>query len=156
VTRGALSSPRYRRGMPPSPRVALSARALAVILGLLLSAGCTNTSPAVNRRPHQGTGTATDVNGVQQITVHAGNTYRFDPSTIIVRPGQVHLVLVNDGTGAPHNWSLIGFPAAFAPLSGGGQSTSVTFTAPAPGTYTFECTIHAKQGQTGKLVVVAG
>jgi len=142
--------------MPPSPRAALFARALAVILAVLLTAGCTNTNPPVNSRPHQGTGTATDVNGVQQITVHAGDLYRFDPSTIVVRPGQVHVVLVNDGTGAPHDWSLVGFPAAFAPLSGAGQSTAVTFTAPAPGTYAYVCTIHSKQGQTGKLVVVAG
>jgi plastocyanin len=142
--------------MLPAARAAVPARAFAAIVtAVLLTAGC-STTPSVNRRPHLGSATASVVNGVQQITVRAGDTYRFDPSTIIVHPGTVRVVLVNEGTGAPHNWSLVGFPAAFAPLSVAGQSTSATFTAPAPGTYTFECTIHSRQGQTGKLVVVPG
>jgi plastocyanin len=86
--------------------------------------------------------------------VHTGDNYRFNPSTIVVHPGKVRVVLTNDGKGAPHNWSLL-FPAAFAPLAPSGQTTSATFIAPAPGTYTFVCTIHQKQGQTGKLVVLA-
>jgi plastocyanin len=45
-------------------------------------------------------------------------------------------------------------PGVATPLAASGQTQSVTFTAPAPGTYRFVCTIHVKQGQTGKLVVL--
>ena len=31
---------------------------------------------------------------MQQVTVNAGDTYRFDPSTIIVHPGLVQVTLV--------------------------------------------------------------
>lgn len=125
--------------------------ATAVVLAALL-AGCT-TEASINRRPHPGSATASMVNGVQQVTVTAGNTYRFDPSTITVHPGTVHIVLINTGSGAPHDWSLLGM-AASAPLVGGGASSSVTFVAPAPGRYTFVCTIHSAQGQTGTLIVL--
>jgi plastocyanin len=61
---------------------------------------------------------------------------------------------VNNGSGAPHNWTLMGLPGAATTQVGAGASASVTFTAPAPGTYTFVCTIHERQGQVGKLVVL--
>lgn len=124
----------------------------AIVLAALLAA-CT-TEASINRRPHPGSATASMVNGMQQVTVTAGNTYRFDPSTITVHPGWVRIVLINTGSGAPHDWSLLGDVAATAPLVGGGASSSVTFTAPAPGRYPFVCTIHSAQGQTGTLVVL--
>lgn len=122
----------------------------------LLTAGCSNTQASVNRRPHVGATTAAAVDGVQQVTVTAGDTYRFDPSTITVHPGTVRITLVNAGQGAPHDWSLLGMPAAATALTPAGATESVTFTAPAPGTYTFVCTIHERQGQTGTLVVLPG
>lgn len=124
-----------------------SAVALAVV------GACSNTQPSVNRRPHTGATTASIVGGVQELTVNAGDTYRFDPSTITIHPGTVHVTLVNTGTGAPHNLTFLGFSAA-TPLAPAGQRQEVTFTAPAPGTYTFVCTIHRRQGQTGTLVVL--
>ncbi len=123
----------------------------AIVLAALL-AGCT-TEASINRRPHPGSATASIMNGVQQVTVTAGNTYRFDPSTITVHPGWVRIVLINTGSGAPHDWSLPGVGAT-VPLIGGGASSSVTFIAPAPGRYPFVCTIHSAQGQTGTLVVL--
>lgn len=127
---------------------------MSFALVLAAAAGCASKS-AVDREPHTGTGTASAMAGIQQITVRVPSNYRFAPSTIVVHPGKVRVVLINDGTGAPHNWSLLGFPAAFVPLAAKGETTAATFTAPAPGTYTFVCTIHQKQGQTGKLVVLA-
>jgi plastocyanin len=94
------------------------------------------------------------VNGVQDVTVDAGNTYRFDPSTITVHPGTVRIELVNTGSGAPHNWTVLGLPGGATPDTGGGRRSVVEFTAPAPGRYTVVCTIHQKQGQTGTLVVL--
>jgi plastocyanin len=128
---------------------------VATALSALVLAACSNTSSPVNRRPHNGVATATSVGGIQQVTIKAGDDFRFNPSTIYVHPGQVRIVLVHTGTGAPHNWSLNGFPSAFVPLvSGEGQQASTTFTAPSPGKYQFVCTIHTRQGQTGTLVVV--
>jgi plastocyanin len=131
---------------------ARSAFALGVALVVGLSA-CTNTQPAVNRRGHSGSATASVVNGLQVVTVTASDLYRFDPSTITVHPGRVEIDLVNIGKGAPHDWSLDGFTAQ-TPLAASSQTRSVTFVAPAPGRYTFVCTIHRKQGQTGTLVVL--
>jgi plastocyanin len=125
---------------------------LLLVAGLL--AGC-QTQSAINREPHVGSSTAVLADGIQQVTVTTGQSYRFDPSTITVHPGKVRIVLRHTGTGAPHNWSLLGFPDAFAPLVSAGQQSSTEFTAPAPGKYTFVCTIHVAQGQTGTLIVLA-
>jgi plastocyanin len=125
---------------------------MAAVVALAL-VGCSNTTSAVNRRPHSGATTASAVDGVQRVTVDANDLYRFDPSTITVHPGKVEIDLVNVGKGAPHNWSLPVLGAT-TPLTGADQHSSVTFVAPAPGRYTFVCTIHRKQGQTGTLVVL--
>jgi plastocyanin len=134
-------------------RFALFAVPALLISGALL-AGCSNTKPSVNRRPQGGSATASVVGGIQQVKVTAGDTYRFDPATITVRPGQIKIILVNTGNGAPHDWSLVGLPGAATADAPGGASRSVTFTAPSPGTYQVVCRIHEKQGQTGKLVVL--
>ncbi len=114
----------------------MSARRLAVGLtaaGLALAA-CTNGSSSVNRTPHNGTGTASPVDGVQQITLTVGADDRFHPSTIVVHRGRVEITLKHDDAGAPHDWSLSGFPGDYVPIVNGGQTQSKTFTAPAPGT----------------------
>lgn len=129
--------------------------ALAAVIVITASAACSNQQPSVNRRPQEGSATASVIAGVPQVTVQAGDTYRFTPSTITVHPGRVRIVLENVGHGAPHNLTFLGFGAATADAASG-QSQSVSFTAPAPGTYTFVCTIHERQGQTGKLVVLPG
>jgi plastocyanin len=64
------------------------------------------------------------------------------------------VTLKHEGTGAPHNLSVVGLPADFVPLVRAGQTSTASFTAPAPGTYRFVCTIHEAQGQTGSLVVL--
>jgi plastocyanin len=132
-----------------------AAWALLALLGLLLAA-CSNREAPVNKRPHNGTGTASMVAGVQQIVVRAGLDLRFHPSTLVVHRGLVRIILVNTanpGAGPPHDLQVAGFPAADVPLTSAGRSSSVTFTAPAPGSYSFVCSIHAAQGQTGRLIV---
>ncbi|MEO6703303.1 MAG: cupredoxin domain-containing protein [Jatrophihabitantaceae bacterium] len=116
-------------------------------------AGC-QTQSAINREPHTGSTTASATDGVQQVTITTDQSYRFSPSTITVHPGKVKITLSHTGTGAPHDWSLSGFPADNVGLVTPGQTKSVEFTAPAPGRYTFVCTIHIAQGQTGTLVVL--
>jgi plastocyanin len=139
--------------MPPAPR-AVTAGCLVAVAGL--STACLSSQSPINRRPHLGSTTATtSANGIQHVTVTADDTYRFFPSTITVHPGKVQITLKNTGSGAPHNWGLDAFGTAdLTPDIPGGQSTSVTFTTPAPGRYSFSCTIHAKQGQTGVLIVL--
>jgi plastocyanin len=145
---------RYRQSMRIAPLVT---GVLTVSAALVLTA-C-ETSSSANREPHTGTATASSTAGVQTVTVHSGLNsadFRFHPSTIVVHPGKVRLVLVNDGrkgAGAPHNWSLSGLPGAATALISAGQQGEVSFTAPAPGRYQFVCTIHTRQGQTGTLIV---
>jgi plastocyanin len=129
--------------------------AAAVATVLLTGAGCA-TQASVNKRPHEGTGTASEVSGIQQITLRSGVDLRFTPSTIVVHRGTVRLVLVNTsepGAGPPHDVTFAGLPSADIPTTDAGRVSSVTFEAPAPGTYNFVCSIHARQGQTGTLIV---
>lgn len=123
---------------------------------LLLLTGCTNTQSAANREPHTGTTTAVEIGGVQQVRINVDQSFRFSPSTITVHPGKVMITLAHSATGAPHNWQLLGFPGDYVPTVNPGRTSSVTFVAPSPGKYTFECTIHVRQGQTGTLIVSAG
>jgi plastocyanin len=136
-----------------------SRRAPAVLLvAALLLAGCSNNRESpINRRPQaSGSQTASDVAGVQQITLTVDATDRFSPDVITVHPGMVKVTLVYSGSGAPHDFLVTGFPGDFVPLVNGNSMGSATFTAPAPGTYQFVCTIHVTQGMTGKLIVTAG
>ncbi len=126
---------------------------LIVAVPVLVLASCSNQEGPINRAPQSGSATASDVAGVQQITLEAGDTYRFTPSTFTVHPGMVRVVLKNVGRGAPHDWSVPQFPAEFVPLAGAGETKQATFTAPAVGRYEFVCTIHVRQGQRGTMIV---
>jgi plastocyanin len=137
------------------------ARAAAVAaVALLAAAGCSNREAPINKNPHTGSGVAHVVNGVQQIRVTTGLDYRFHPSTIIVHPGKVRIVLVNTESaqagGPPHNLQVTGLPGIAVPLVYAGNAVAHTFIAPAPGRYRFVCTIHVAQGQTGVLIVKPG
>jgi plastocyanin len=131
-------------------------RALPAVVVLALVVSCSNRESPTNKRPHAGTATASPVDGVQEIVMTSGVDLRFHPSTLIVHPGKVRIVLENTskaGAGPPHNAIFTGLPVANVPLAQAGRSESTTFMAPAPGTYNFVCSIHAAQGQTGKLIV---
>ncbi|MCW2541584.1 MAG: blue (type 1) copper domain protein [Frankiales bacterium] len=144
--------------MPRTARTVLAGRPAKVgglvVASALLLAGCQKQSP-INREPQTGATTASVEGGVQNVVLVTDLKYRFTPSTVTVHPGKVRITVQNVGKGgAPHDWQLQSFPADYVPLTQGGQSKSVEFTAPAPGTYTFVCTIHVNQGQTGTLVVL--
>ncbi|SOD71894.1 plastocyanin [Jatrophihabitans sp. GAS493] len=137
-------------------RVHPCSRAVGPLLVLALGAtltGCQSVPP-VNRGGHSGATTATVVNGVQSVTITTDDHYRFDPSTITVHPGKVKITLVNNGHGAPHDLQVVGLPGDYVPLTQGSSTSVATFDTPAPGKYTFICTIHVKQGQTGVLIVL--
>jgi plastocyanin len=135
-------------------RAGAAAAALVLLAGA--AGGCSNTTSSAQRQPHSGSGTATMVDGAQQITVVTGADLRFHPSTLIVHPGRVRIILQNrtkTGNGPPHNLQVTGLPGAAVPLTPAGDVAAVTFTAGAVGRYQFVCTIHIQQGQTGTLVV---
>lgn len=127
---------------------------VACAVGLLALAACSNTESPINRTPLSGTATASEVNGVQHITLLVGNDYRFHPSTFVVHSGRVEVTLKNTGSGAPHDFQVTQFPSDYVPqVQQPGQTTSTTFTAPSPGRYQFVCTIHTRQGMVGTMVV---
>ena len=135
-------------------RVGAAVAALVLVAGA--ASACSNTKSSAQRQPHSGSGTATTVDGAQQITVVTGADLRFHPSTLIVHPGKVRIILQNrtsTGNGPPHNLQVTGLPGAAVPLTPAGDVAAVTFTAGAVGRYPFVCTIHVQQGQTGTLVV---
>jgi plastocyanin len=146
---------RYGQLMPLPARARRAPVWAGVAAAVLAAAACSNSQAPTARGPHTGTVSASVVNGVQEVRIEATDQFRFHPSTIVVHPGKVRVVLVNVGKGAPHNLLVKGFPADFVPLAGAGQSEAATFTAPSPGSYTFVCTLHTKEGMTGKLVVLA-
>ncbi len=138
-------------------RAAVSA--LAAVAVAVLVAACSNSEATVNKRPHSGRATASTVDGVQQVDVITGPDLRFHPSTIVVHQGKVRIVLENQtgpAGGPPHDLLVQGLPGAYVPLARANQTQQVTFTAGAPGRYTFVCKIHALQGQTGVLIVLPG
>lgn len=124
--------------------------------GMLALTACSNSQAPINRTPNSGSATASTVAGKQTITLLVGDDYRFRPSTFYVHPGEVTVVLKHVGTGAPHDFSVTGIPGDYVPLVSGGQTKSATFMTPSPGTYPFVCTIHVRQGQTGKMIVLRG
>ena len=135
------------------------AAGVAAVVVVGAASGCSNSRSAVQKEPHSGSGSATMVDGAQQITVLTGADLRFHPSTLIVHPGKVRIILNNrtsNGNGPPHNLQITGLPGAAVPLTPAGDVSSVTFTAGEPGRYHFVCTIHVQQGQTGTLVVESG
>jgi plastocyanin len=143
------------QGRAPQAHSAHSARAVAAaLLVAIVITGCTNRQASPNRRGHPGSATASTVDGVQQVTLTVSDTFRFNPSTVVVHQGKVKITLVHKGSGAPHDFSLNGFPADHTGLVNAGSTTSTTFTTPSAGTYKFECTLHVTQGMTGTLVVL--
>lgn len=145
-----LSWRRYRQGVIRTPaRLALLGLAVAASL-----TACSNTQSAANREPYTGSTTAAAGPGVEAVTLTVDASFRFSPSTVTVHPGRVRLTLQHIGTGAPHDWQVVGIPGDYIAPIGPGQSGSLTFTAPAPGKYTFVCTIHERQGQNGTLIVL--
>lgn len=143
--------PRHRS----ASRTAVRVVAAPLVVASLLSLTACQTKSAINREPQSGSTTASVNAGVQDVVITTDEKYRFTPATITVHPGKVRITLKHLGTnGAPHDWQLQGFPADYVPLTQPGQTRAIEFTAPAPGTYTFVCTIHITQGQTGSLVVL--
>ncbi len=95
---------------------------------------------------------------VQEVTIVAADTMRFDPSTLTVEAGRpVRLTLRNTGQ-STHDFSLSqGVPRPVKVVALGGETASVTFTLTRPGTYQFVCDQfgHAMGGMKGTITATA-
>ena len=134
--------------------VVLSAASAGAALIVACGASDAHNNAAPQAQPTSAV-TASTVGGIQQIVITTGDDLKFTPNVIAVHPGQVELIVKNTGQGAPHNLQITGLPTSdWIPLTSAGQTNTVTFTAPAVGTYQFVCSIHKAQGQTGQLIVL--
>jgi plastocyanin len=94
--------------------------------------------------------TATPSQAVNNSPVITAKNIAFSPTSVTVKSGaQVTITLANQDSFVPHNLNVLGVKANDCT---GPCTSSVSFTAPAPGSYTFQCSIHPSM--TGTLVVV--
>ena len=71
----------------------------------------------------------------------------FVPQTITVQSGaMVTLTMVNEDAGEEHDWEVDG--VGLTATCVGPCRASVSFRAPAPGTYKFYCIVHSDMGGT--------
>jgi plastocyanin len=86
------------------------------------------------------------------IGTKTGDELEFDPDEVSVPAGTQVSVTFENRAALPHNLTF-GEPinVATSPVVAAGASETIEFTAPAPGDYTFNCTIHP--GMQGTLTV---
>jgi uncharacterized cupredoxin-like copper-binding protein len=122
---------------------------VALVLISTLSAACTGTSAAGPADTKAGGAT-------QPVEVKATDALKFEPATITVKSGTpVRLTLVNTGA-LEHDWVVDSLEGKRVEVDAQPKtSASVEFTATAPGTYEFYCSIpgHREAGMKGSLVV---
>jgi plastocyanin len=135
-------------------RLACAAAVVTAVALVTGSAGCSNRdSPRAH--PKRPTGppvvASAGPGGVQVVTIEVDDGLRFRPSVVEMRPGKLTIRLHDGGT-TPHN---LRFTATDRGISNvvGGQTREATFTAAAPGTYSFVCTYHERLGMNGSVVV---
>ena len=112
----------------------------------VLFAGCGGSSGSTGG----GSVTAVERGGVQTATVRGTDALRFEPSTVLAKPGRIELVLDVTG-GVPHNLEVAGVPGASIPNVGGHDLGRISFTVAAAGRYQLVCTYHP--AMRGVLVV---
>jgi azurin len=134
------------------------------------AATATSPPPAASAAPSASAPPAKPVPHVELAIQSVANTMGYDKTALTVPAGaEVHLVFKNNANMAtlPHNWVLVkpgteasvaagglkyGEPAGYinmsdkdmiehTPLAKPGETSEVTFTAPAPGTYPYICTV---------------
>lgn len=89
---------------------------------------------------------------VSEITI-AAPAISFDVDEFTVSSGeQITVTLDNQHDGVPHNISFDGVEDAATELTEGPDTQTLTFTAPAPGEYEFQCDAHPPQ-MRGTMIV---
>ena len=102
------------------------------------------------------------------LTFEGNDSLQFNPATASVPAGSEVTVTLNNAGALEHSWTLVGNDADVATVTdadainsastgtvAGGASDTLTFTAPAAGTYKYVCTVpgHAAGGMVGTLTV---
>jgi plastocyanin len=84
-----------------------------------------------------------------------GSERRFIPSVVTVRAGATVRVVFRNQSSESHNLSFTGAlePVRTQTIMDPGQEETLTFVAPAPGSYPFVCSVHLGMG--GELRVTA-
>ncbi len=115
--------------------------ALAIVAVAALSVACGGSSGGSSS------------GGGNNVTINMTD-FKFDPATINAKAGEtVNVTVVNKGS-TTHTFALKD-AGNFKLSADAGKTATGSFTAPAAGTYNFDCDVpgHADQGMVGKLVV---
>jgi nitrite reductase (NO-forming) len=129
-------------------------RASLVSLGILLPlfAACTVATPT-----NPAGGTAAPSGAMQQLTVNALDTMKFEPTTLTAKAGQPIQVTLDDSSGQiAHDFDITeGVPQPIKIIAQPGQKAMDKFTIDKPGSYTFFCSQpgHEQAGMKGTLTV---
>ena len=109
-----------------------------------------------------------DESETASLTFEGNDSLQFNPATASVPAGSEVTVTFNNTGALEHSWVLVANDADTATVTdaaainsastgtvAGGASDSLTFTAPAAGTYKYVCTVpgHAAGGMVGTLTV---
>jgi len=89
------------------------------------------------------------------MTVAAEAGYKFNPARITATAGQPVTVTLDNKDSIAHDWKVEGVTGAETGEVNARGKKTITFTAPARGTYTIVCTLpgHLEAGMKGELVV---
>lgn len=123
--------------------------------------GDSSATTATSTPPSQpaATGPATSAtqgpDGIQRITIQAGDDLRYRPALITAHAGTIEITVHNTGV-TPH--TLTFQPPLPGPASGsgidnlnGGQTQTIRIAITQPGHYAFQCAYHATNGMQGTL-----
>lgn len=128
-----------------------------VVIAAVLAAGSAGCSNRDSPRAHPKRPTGPPVvaspgpGGVQVVTIEVDDGLRFRPSVVEMRPGRLTIRLHDGGT-TPHTLRFTATDRGISNVDGG-QTREATFTAAAPGSYSFVCIYHERLGMSGSVVV---
>lgn len=141
-------------------RIGVTAVLAAVLAGAALT-GCGWAQadgpprPKASAKPAAVASTGAD--GVQTVTLTAGEDMAFSPNVIKAKTGKLRITLNVTGT-TPHNLQLtasskVPQPAPSTGMVQQGHAGTVLVNLPSAGRYDFVCTYHTNQGMTGYIQV---
>lgn len=101
-----------------------------------------------------GCGGGSGTPSAQAIEVQALDTFAFDPNTLTAQVGQAVTVNLKNAGVLEHNLVIDELNVSAGPIQGG-QSSEVTFTPSAAGSFSYYCNVpgHREAGMVGTLTV---
>jgi uncharacterized cupredoxin-like copper-binding protein len=129
-------------------------QALILAAGVALTTGCGATVATGGPGASVAVPAPAQATGAQQVTVTVGSALQFAPSSVVVRAGQPVELILRNGGGIPHDFTLAdGVSGPVKIEAQGGQTARGTFTIDTPDTYAFVCSVpgHAAAGMQGTI-----